>query len=346
MSGLLLKKSLTMYGRKNVFMKSCDKLVCSKMLKNITYDDMTLFGGIANNLRYFEYEKQNIYFPDGRGYVDFTKLLSSMEVNYEILSVSQLSQYKDAKNIVVFVPKEILDNMEIMKNNVTGIYLVYSAFFVKKIKKDSLVLCIEYDKFTYERELKFSELDMISKYKSKPLNYVVKIIRIDVNKQNDKSLLISTLKHNLTDFINISRELSEGSICIKGPVFYDNMEDVLKKLLYNQSKENRIKLFIFSSTLNAGGEAFYRHDFLESILSYNLMGKNKDIDCAIDMLVVVQKMWYELARILRFAQKNIESVNVEAIVKLLKKIKKMELETVNILLLNFEILGECICYGK
>lgn len=59
-----------------------------------------------------------------------------------------------------------------MKNDVTGIYLVYSAFFVKKIKKDSLVLCIEYDKFTYERELKFYELDMIYKYKSKLFCYI------------------------------------------------------------------------------------------------------------------------------------------------------------------------------
>ena len=54
-------------------MKSCDKLMCSNILEHITYNDMTLFDGISNNLRFFEYANLKIYFPDGRGYIDFTE---------------------------------------------------------------------------------------------------------------------------------------------------------------------------------------------------------------------------------------------------------------------------------
>ena len=45
-----------------IIMKSCDKLMCSNILEHITYNDMTLFDGISNNLRFFEYANQKIYF--------------------------------------------------------------------------------------------------------------------------------------------------------------------------------------------------------------------------------------------------------------------------------------------
>lgn len=328
-------------------MKSCDKLLCSNVLKYITYDDMTLFNGIANKLRCFEYAKQNIYFPDGRGYIDFTELLSKMEIPYEILSIDQLRHCKDVSDILFFAPKEILDNIEIIKNNVTGIYIVYSAFFIKKITKSSIVLCIEDYKFRYEKKLTFYELENISKLSSKPLDYTFKIIRIDRNKKLDKSLLLGSLKNSLADFLEDSIELTEGIKCIKGPLFYDTMGNALSEILYDSTeKESRIKLFIFSSTLNAGGEAFYRYDFLKSILSIDIKGKNKDIDYAIDTLEIVKKMWYELARILRFAQKNNNDINISSIVDLLNKIKKMELEAVNILMLNFDVWGGLLCCGK
>ncbi len=81
-------------------MKSCDKLMCSNILEHITYNDMTLFDGISNNLRFFEYANQKIYFPDGRGYIDFTELLRKMEISYEFLNVKQLSnRYNDAPYI-------------------------------------------------------------------------------------------------------------------------------------------------------------------------------------------------------------------------------------------------------
>lgn len=105
---------------------------------------MTLFNGIANNLRCFEYAKQNIYFPDGRGYIDFTELLSKMKIPYETLSVDQLSHCKDVSDILIFAPKEIFDNMDIIKHNITGIYIVYSAFFIKRITSHSVTLCMVY----------------------------------------------------------------------------------------------------------------------------------------------------------------------------------------------------------
>lgn len=43
-------------------MKSCDKLMCSNILEHITYNDMTLFDGISNNLRFFEYANQKFIF--------------------------------------------------------------------------------------------------------------------------------------------------------------------------------------------------------------------------------------------------------------------------------------------
>lgn len=43
-------------------MKSCDKLMCSNILEHITYNDMTLFDGISNNLRFFEYANQKNLF--------------------------------------------------------------------------------------------------------------------------------------------------------------------------------------------------------------------------------------------------------------------------------------------
>lgn len=45
-----------------IIMKSCDKLMCSNILEHITYNDMTLFDGISNNLRFFEYANQKIIF--------------------------------------------------------------------------------------------------------------------------------------------------------------------------------------------------------------------------------------------------------------------------------------------
>ena len=92
-----------------IIMKSCDKLMCSNILEHITYNDMTLFDGISNNLRFFEYANQKIYFPDGRGYIDFTELLRKMEISYEFLNVKQLSGETDIRDVLVLLPKELLD---------------------------------------------------------------------------------------------------------------------------------------------------------------------------------------------------------------------------------------------
>ena len=248
-------------------MKSCDKLMCSNILEHITYNDMTLFDGISNNLRFFEYANQKIYFPDGRGYIDFTELLRKMEISYEFLNVKQLSGETDIRDVLVLLPKELLDSIDIIKPKATGIYIVYSAFAVKKITKDSITLGISDYKFKYEKTLRLSQLEKLVELPSKPLSYVVKIIKIDKSKKLDRKLQLKSLKRNLIDFSIDRTEENEGTICIKGAQFYDEMSEVLKGFSLDKiKKENKIKFFIFAGALNAGGEAFYRYDFLQSLL--------------------------------------------------------------------------------
>ena len=57
---------------------------------------------------------------------------------------------------------------------------------VKKITKDSITLGISDYKFKYEKTLRLSPLEKLVELPSKPLSYVVKIIKIDKSKKLDR----------------------------------------------------------------------------------------------------------------------------------------------------------------
>lgn len=72
---------------------------------------------------------------------------------------------------------------------------------------------------------------------SKPLSYVVKIIKIDKSKKLDRKLQLKSLKRNLIDFSIDRTEENEGTICIKGAQFYDEMSEVLKGFSLDKIKK-------------------------------------------------------------------------------------------------------------
>lgn len=86
-----------------------------------------MFGGIANNLRYFYYSGVQVFLPDGRGYIHLISLLNHMRVSYEKLEVSNLLDNQTfLDRIILFLPKDLLEHN--LSGKITGIFFGLFCF--------------------------------------------------------------------------------------------------------------------------------------------------------------------------------------------------------------------------
>lgn len=308
-------------------MYSCDKVMMARLLPYMTYEKITLCGGIANNLREFAYSDEKIYVPDGRGYIDYTEFIKGIGIKFEEVTIEEIFQSKNTDQMMVFVPKEILENIQNL-SKATQICLIYSAFEIKRISEKSIELNIADEKIQYKRTLSFSEMKKLSHVHAKPLGYAVKIIRLtDRNIKISDEKLRELLKRSLRRVLeNDVREI-EGTLCWSGPQMYKKSCDVIISLIEDKEQKHRnIKIFEFVSTLNAGGAAFYRKDFEKAL--YGEILKWKDGIKILEMLHQASGLWNGICRDLRKIQNKASSLDCEKLKRSFEEVEKMELESV------------------
>ena len=131
-------------------MYSCDKVMVAQIFPNITYEKITLCGGIANNIREFTYANEKIYVPDGRGYIDYVQFLKKIGIEFEEVTLEELYTMRDTTNLMLLTSKSFLDNLDRIKK-ATQICLIYSAFKIKRLSEESIELSIADKKINYRK---------------------------------------------------------------------------------------------------------------------------------------------------------------------------------------------------
>lgn len=310
-------------------MYSCDNLLLSKMLNDSSYKELSLANGIANIMRTIDYGDAEIDFPDGRGYVDYTYILDKHNIQYETVSIAELRKIKNHSNIIILMPKEYLDYQEKINKNVTQLVIVYSAFMVKGIIDNKIILDLVENRWSnYSRELAIDYLEMLERIPTKPLERLVKVLVIKQTSLNfTYEELVNRIRENATQCLCDSEFVLENTKCVSGIQFYSLVEKKiieLSKVDIGISK-NRIAIFIFASALNAGGAAFYRRDFASALIEGGYLAY-KDTSYISECFDISIKAWEELQRIVRFLQRGDKRyVTEKKVHKLLSDIKNTEI---------------------
>ena len=309
-------------------MYSCDKVMVAQIFPNITYEKITLCGGIANNIREFTYANEKIYAPDGRGYIDYVQFLKKIGIEFEEVTLEELYTMRDTTNLMLLTSKSFLDNLDRIKK-ATQICLIYSAFKIKRLSEESIELSIADKKINYRKTITFEDLADLFDVHTKPLNHAIKIIKFkDKESIIDDERIRNMLKQQLENFLVDQTRRFEETICWSGPQMYKKSCEIITSLIENKEERYKtIKIFQFVGTLNAGGDAFYRKDFEKALKSGVLKIKKVEVLC--ELLHQATSRWYEICRRLRKIQgKNDIILNVRELDKLFIETGKIELDAV------------------
>ena len=278
-------------------------------LKNIDFQGITLMNGIANNLRYLTYDNQIVNLADGRGYLDSLCILDRLKVKYEIIQIRDLKTLKDEDEFyAVFVPKSILTNKKI-NYSVRHLLPFYSAFGVKEINCNRIVLELfgvgRDDERYFEAGL--NELENYNKIITTPLNKAVYFVKINCFAAIDDREIILCLKRRCDQFLENRTGINDNTNCLSGPQFYTNFIHAIKKLadrsLTKFDRAEYLKQYIFTASINSGGSAFYRCEFV-SALEKNPLIRNTDIKDCLEQLKYCSNGWREICRLMRSYQKE------------------------------------------
>ena len=312
----------------------CDKYLIGKMSHHLSYEDLVLANGIANSMRSFSYGGMEIRFPCGRWNVDFRNLLESMHIAWQNRTVSDLLRSTCFDRFIVLAPKEFLEDFQKLKTDVTQIAVVYSAFQITECDGQQIRLQLSGGDGGEKITLPIYQLKVLENLSAVPGGNGLKIVEIA-----EKQSYISRemIRKNMVDSLQnclIDREYEkEGCHCISGPAFYDLFEKSIYDLyeMGGSQAVSRVRRHIFISSLNTGGEAFFRGAFFYWSMKRQLRA-NRNSKKYSERMELLVALWNELCRKMRFWETgDFAGDKVQELVVLIRKIRKLEPETVQFL---------------
>ena len=285
-------------------MKCCDEYLLGSILDVWTYEQIVLANGIANSIYSFEYEGESIKFPCGRWQIDFLMMLKDMGIHYTELSFEEVESMHSYEDIIILVPKEFLRYGEKIRWNHIQIATVYTAFQIKECCGDQYVLSLPGPYGDIQEKIGGDLLKKIRQLKVVPFESGLRIIKI--SKKLYDLRIIDSMKENLMLCRENAYRKKERYECFSGPQFYVEFEKCVAEFFEAGSLTSidRVKSHIFISTLNAGGEGFFRGSFFKQYLKYKNKG-DKDLEPEIqNEICMLICLWNEICRKLRMAEKE------------------------------------------
>lgn len=120
-------------------MKTCDYLLLSTIVNELSYNDIVYYFGIRTNIRNIMYGGEEFYLPDPRGFIDLCDGMKQLGISYKCLTVNELFEQKDISSIMVLLPSVLLKRSD-FNPNATQLLLSYSAFEIAKKHKQKIKL--------------------------------------------------------------------------------------------------------------------------------------------------------------------------------------------------------------
>lgn len=303
-------------------------------LNNLDFNDITVLNGISNNLRTLTYGRESVSLVDGRGYLDSFCLLNDLKISYEICSMSDLRKDNNEEEFfVVFMPKSILENRK-LNNSIRYFFPFYSAFGIKEMNGEKAVLEVFGPGRKSERyfELTLDELRSYENIAATPLNkavYIVKMNRLS-GLVEEKEMMAHLYKRYSLFSQNRSR-VYEKTNCFSGPQFYemfiDNLKEFVDRAFVKFDRKEYLRQYIFSTSINSGGVAFYRFDFANALEKSRIL-RDFSLEEYITKLRHCSNGWSEVCRLLRTYQreeKGFDKILYEEIKDIVEIVSEKEL---------------------
>lgn len=282
-------------------MHGCDDILLAKMFKNISYEEIILNNFFSNDIRETSFANESIFFPVGRGYLDFTTSLHNLGIKFKEVTLKDILKLEDFSNVMLLTPKEMISNIKKISYDSVQFACVYSSFNILKITNKKIHLLFTDTNKDNEIILEIDDMIKLECLKVKPLGFACKFIVFDnldmvISENTIEKNIINHIKNNLGDSVYDI----EGTISTKGLSFYDKFISVLTNLKEhgNKSKADKIKVFIFIALISSGGSCLYRKEALTSLgkTSFIKFDKSNEYDQKVKSLL---SMWRKLIKFIR-----------------------------------------------
>lgn len=300
-------------------MFSCDAFYISKILNDITYDEIILSAGLNNSICSIEYDNTNVYMLKGRNFNSITDLFNKLQIQYKKITAIELfeEQYrKNFQNIVIVIPKVIFDNIDLVDAGSTQLSFSTSTYIIKEFVDDSISLIgMDNDK-EYEKTVEYSSLEKLSTIKLKPEGEGIQIFILEKTNCTKKAVSDNILNsmqaclyhcydYNHGDFLYSSGEGGYQKIC-QSLQKYAALDSTTKKILIG--------------SMVSGTNFFYRREYAEAL------EKSYDFFCeSVNNLKLAGGYWRKITRYLLNNLLYSYPVSVDIVEETMNKIKYLEM---------------------
>jgi len=286
-------------------------------MKNVNYNDLALSTSFACCFFETDYANEAVGLSSGRWELSYNSTLDSLNIAYQELSLNDLLSSNTFDDILISVPKELIEFNSKIKSEVVQFFPVYSTYMIASIDSNWIELKLMLtEKKSKTYKIKVSDFVKLSSLTVRPLYYPYKIYKLTTPEQLiDKQLVYHSLKSNLTKCVESTQTFRYNMTAIQGFESFDKIVEFVENW---ESKRPLIRHMFVVSFL-VGSTTCFRKEWLEALKCDKLLVRHN-----LAKLEHVAKLWSGLTRILR----NANDVNVEVITEKIMRIKGAEQEMV------------------
>lgn len=299
-------------------MVSCDAHYISKLIPEITYNDVICSMGLSNGIFLMKYDEKDIYMMKSRYVTSQAQLLERLGISYKTMKLEELFQQEvDLEKVLVFLPKMLLDNIDSLHRETRQLALSMSSFRVRHSEPNSVILTgMEPDEREFEIEITKENMEKLSSFHMKPEMDSLLITRLDTvncTKNRIKENIRESMEHCLDDYDGINNgEL----LWFGGTSAYRKLAHVIK----NFDKLDEIAKKVFVGTMVSGSNFFYRKEYWEALSEYETLDAKE-----VNQIRVAGGLWRKVIRSLINHLCCGQRLNLVEIESVISKIESLEL---------------------
>ena len=248
----------------------CDHLALSKIMKNLTYDDLVVSSGITSMFCETMYANKKISVLYSRWDVSYHSTLDDLGIGYCEVSVAEFFNMESFKDVLILIPKSFIEMADKIKEEAVQFNLIYSGFRVESISEKYIDLSLPLT-HKINRPLRISKKVFIklSRLHVRPLGYPFKIYRVtDVNQQFNKKVIINSVSKKLLKCLDDYQSTQNNMLATVGVGSYDKFAEFIMEW---NNKESIVRK-IFLNSLHGGSTTAFRKEFFKSLSKHEILG--------------------------------------------------------------------------
>lgn len=300
-------------------MVSCDAYYISKMIPEISYEDAICSIGLNNGVFDLNYDGNDVYMMKSRYISTPQMLLDSLEIDYQKLEIEELfNPLSDLSKVLVFLPKILLDNLDIIHEDTKQLAISLSTFVPRLTQTGSLELTgMEPTEIEYTVEVTREQLEKLATIEMKPAMDSVFIVRLNGSSISEDKIR-ENVRESMTACLVDYDGIDNGALVWYGGQYgYKKLTELIKNFSSFDETEKKILM----GTMVAGSNFMHRKEYWEALQKRDYLDLQQ-----LNNLRVSGGLWRKVVRTLINHVCYGQEINAEEMSNVLERIASIELE--------------------